>query len=242
MGPRPAGLVSRFTIASIEMLEVAVAFSGFTDSDYDVFEIPVFVDRMAAIRSQVRPKLLEIGEEMVPRLRPALGPDLHAHAASHMRRRVNPPPDTWVAFGPSRRGYKAYPHLSIGIGAEGPYVEFIVMEESEHKAILSEGLIRNAEALAPCLRRLEGARLHLDHHAPTAGIDAAEVTPAILAEMAREVVRLKGNEFMIDRPFDRAEGRIAGRCLLDTAHDLLVQLVPFYRCALEPDYRYGKEG
>lgn len=210
-------------------------FTGFTDADYDVFDIPTFADRMAAIRSQVRPKLLELGEEVAEILRPTFGPELYPHVASHMRRRVNPPPDTWVAFGPSRKGYKAYPHLSIGIGATGPYVEFIVMEESSHKSVLAANLKRNADTLAGWVNGLDGMTLHLDHHAPTEGVPAAEVTPESLSRMADEVVRLKKNEFMIARPFLRADPQVRGRELIPTAVRLFGQLQPFYRCGVESE-------
>ena len=217
-------------------------FSGFTDADYDVFEIPGFPDRMAAIRSQVRPKLLEIGVEVAEMMRPTFGPDFYPHVASHMRRRVNPPPDTWVAFGPSRKGYKAHPHLSLGIGAAGPYVEFIVLEESENKATLSDGLERNADALASYLRGLEGVALHLDHHAPTPGVPVAEITPDELRRLAGEVVRLKRNEFMAAHPFRRDDPRAQGRELIPAAVRLFERLQPLYRCALEPDYTFEGAG
>ncbi|MBW3624223.1 MAG: DUF1054 domain-containing protein [Armatimonadetes bacterium] len=215
-------------------------FDGFTDSDYDVFEIPLFADRMAAIRSRIRPKLLDLGEEMADRMRPVFGPDFYPHVASHMRRRVNPPPDTWVAFGPSKKGYKAYPHLSIGIGHGGPYVEFIVMEESEQKSVIAEGLKRNASALSDYLHGLDGISLRLDHHAPSPGLPASVVTPEELGRIAGEVVRLKRNEFMIARPFDRDDPLVAGRELLPTAARLFEALHPFYRCALEPDYTFER--
>ena len=214
-----------------------MSFAGFTDPDYDIFEIPAFAERMAAIRSQVRPKLLEIGEELTERLRPAFGPEFYAHVASHMRRRVNPPPDTWVAFGPNRKGYKAYPHLSVGIGLEGPYVEFIVMEESAHKAILSNGLKRNAPALTTMLRELKETSVHLDHHALDGGISSDPITPEELERLAGEVVRLKSNEFMVAWPFRRNDPRVQGRELLSIAATAFEQLEPFYRCALDPDFR-----
>jgi uncharacterized protein YktB (UPF0637 family) len=215
-----------------------MAFTGFTDADYDVFEIPSFAERMAAIRSQVRPKLLEIGEELVEALQPRFGPEFYAHVASHLRRRVNPPPDTWVAFGPNRRGYKAYPHLSVGIGFEGPYIEFIVMVESADKTTISNGLKRNAESLANHLQSLDGMTLHLDHHAPTEGTPAAEMTADRLIKMANEVVRLKSNEFMIAQPYKRNDPRVIGRNLLETAQKDFLKLEPLYRCANEPDYIY----
>ena len=211
-------------------------FPGFTDADYDVFEIPGFTERMAAIRSQIRPKLLELGEELAELVRPAFGPDFYPHVASHMRRRVNPPPDTWVAFGPSRKGYKAHPHLSVGVGAAGPYIEFIVLEESEQKAVLSGGLKRNADTLAGYLNGLEGVTLHLDHHAPTSGAPATGVGPDDLCRFADEIVRLKRNEFMAAHPFRRDDPQVQGRELIPTAARLFERLQPLYRCAVKPGY------
>jgi uncharacterized protein YktB (UPF0637 family) len=214
-----------------------VPFEGFIDTDYDVFEIPGFAERMAAIRAQIRPKLVEIGAEIVEGLRPEFGPEFYAHVASHMRRRVNPPPDTWVAFGPSKKGYKAYPHLSVGVGYDGPYVEFIVMEESDHKALLSENLQRNAKAVAGLLNGLEGMSVHLDHHARDGGLPSATITPEALCGVANEVIRLKGNEFMVACPLPRSDPRAQGRALIPTALDAFRKLEPLYRCALEPDLR-----
>src|SRR5262249_37673558 len=114
-----------------------------------------------------------------------------------------------------------------------------VMEESDHKSTVSEGLIRNAEAFAEYLRGLNGTTLHLDHHAPTPGVPASEITAEQLKEMAHEVVRLKGNEFMAARPFERRDPQVEGRALLQTAEQLFRQLEPLYHCSLEPDYRFG---
>lgn len=215
-----------------------MSFSGFTPADYDVFELPGFADCMAAIRSQIRPKLLELGEEMAERMRPRFGPDFYPHVASHMRRRVNPPPDTWVAFCGSRRGYKAYPHLSIGIGLEGPYIEFIVMNESAHKTILSENLKRNAVALSEHMRGLKEMTVHLDHHAPTPGLPASEMSPEEMVRWAGEVVRLKGNEFMVAWPLKRDDPRVEGRTLMETAERGFLELEPLYRCGVTEGFNF----
>ena len=47
--------------------------------------------RMAAIRGQVRQKLLVLGDDLKEVLWPAFGPEFHSHVASHLRRRTNPP-------------------------------------------------------------------------------------------------------------------------------------------------------
>ncbi len=217
-------------------------FTGFTAAEYDVFDIPTFAERMAALRARVRPRLIQIGEELSERLLPVFGPGFYPHVASHLRRRVNPPPDTWVAFGPSRKGYKAHPHLSVGISGDGPYLEFIVMEESPHKALLAENLSRNAEALSGVLSALPWeAELHLDHHAPTAGLPARDADAPALAALPAELLRYKNREFMIAIPFGRDDAAVQGRRLLDFAADAFTRLEPFYRCALTPGIRLSQE-
>lgn len=94
-----------------------------------IFEIAGFAQRMGPIRQTVRPGLqslaallsAKMGEEGFP---------VFPHVASHMRRRVNPPDETWLALGPEKRGYKAYGHLGVFIGKEGCSVRFVVKDEA----------------------------------------------------------------------------------------------------------------
>ncbi|MGH7394778.1 MAG: DUF1054 family protein, partial [Candidatus Methylomirabilales bacterium] len=92
-----------------------MAFEGFSAKDFEVFTIPDFVGRMGGIRAQIQPKLLALGEVLAPALARQVGGDLFAHVAKHMRRTVNPPEDTWVAFGPEKRGYKKAQQLKVAI-------------------------------------------------------------------------------------------------------------------------------
>jgi uncharacterized protein YktB (UPF0637 family) len=75
----------------------------FAPKDFRVFDLPAFADRMAAIRAQVRPKLEGLGAALAPDVAKLTGTEIHAHVAKHARRTVNPPADTWVAFGPDRQ-------------------------------------------------------------------------------------------------------------------------------------------
>lgn len=104
-------------------------FNGFTEDDFNVFLIPEFHDRMMALRTQVRPKLHNLGEDLAPGLSDLVGHPMFAHTASHARRRVNPPDDTWVAFSRSERGYKRYAHFEIGIALDYVFIRFVVKPE-----------------------------------------------------------------------------------------------------------------
>jgi hypothetical protein len=119
-----------------------MAFRGFGPSDLEVFALDGFEARMAALRTQIRPKLVALGEELAPALAAAAGAPVYAHTASHMRRRVNPPEETWVAFGPSPRGYKRYGHLAAGVGRDGAWVRFIVKPECDQRPAWADVLER----------------------------------------------------------------------------------------------------
>jgi len=64
-----------------------MSFTGFRNSDFDLFAVPEFAARMAAIRSELRPKLVVLAGELAPSLSEILGGPIFPHAADHMRRR-----------------------------------------------------------------------------------------------------------------------------------------------------------
>jgi hypothetical protein len=95
-----------------------------------IFEIGGFAERMGPIRQVVRPGL----QKLAARLSGLLNQRemiVFPHVASHMRRRVNPPHETWLALGPEKRGYKAYGHFGVFIGKDGCSARFVVKDEAE---------------------------------------------------------------------------------------------------------------
>ena len=95
-----------------------------------VFDIEGFSDRMGPIRQTVRPALVKLAERL-SELMTERGLSVFPHVASHMRRRVNPPNETWLALGPAKRGYKAWGHMGVFIGKGGCSVRFVVKDEAE---------------------------------------------------------------------------------------------------------------
>ena len=102
----------------------------FSPDDLAVFTIPEFSARMEAVRGQIHPKLSELGAELSEPLSAQAGEPLHPHVAKHARRTKNPPEDTWVAFGPNSRGYKAYPYLGIAVSRFGVHVQLVAKAEA----------------------------------------------------------------------------------------------------------------
>ena len=96
----------------------------------EVFGIEGFAERMAPIRQTVRPALQRLAARLAEVMTDR-GVPVFPHVASHMRRRVNPPNETWLALGPAKRGYKVWGHMGIFIGKAGCSVRFVVKDEAE---------------------------------------------------------------------------------------------------------------
>ena len=164
-------------------------FPGFTAADLEVFAISTFAERMGAIRSQLRPKLLALGEALAPKLAERVGGPIFPHAAAHMRRRVNPPAETWVAFARDARGYKRWTHYRVAISERGVRVVVFVEAESDDKPSLAAALQAHAAHLARD-RALADARWF------TADDDGTIPTTSLLGEegirsLGRRLARLK---------------------------------------------------
>jgi uncharacterized protein YktB (UPF0637 family) len=130
-----------------------VATLGFRGEDFKVFEVEGFNERMEQIYERIRPRLMRLGEELAPELARRMHMEFFAHTAKHARRTVNPPPETWVAFGPSARGYKRYGYLALCISRAGLHARLVVKSEADRRTDMA-ALIRDrapelAAAIAP---------------------------------------------------------------------------------------------
>src|SRR5258705_13138137 len=90
-------------------------FPGSTAADFKVFDLAGFAPRMTAIRSRLRPKLEAAGRDLLPDVTRIGGAEAFAPGAKHMRRTVNPPDATRVAFAPPKRGDKKHCHLKVAL-------------------------------------------------------------------------------------------------------------------------------
>ena len=130
-----------------------MTFPGFTESDFDIFSIADFIARMGAIRIELRPKLVALGEELAPRVAELVTGAMVPHTAAHMRRRTHPPPATWVAFGRSSRGYKRFVHFRVAAHAGGLRVTVQIEDDADDKAAFAAALRRDRDLLLDRLSR-----------------------------------------------------------------------------------------
>jgi uncharacterized protein YktB (UPF0637 family) len=110
-----------------------MATLGFTPADFAVFRVEGFNERMQQIYARVRPKLVRLGDELAPALARRLHIEFFPHVARHARRTVNPPPETWAAFGPSPKGYKRFGYLALCISAAGIHARAVVKSEADRR-------------------------------------------------------------------------------------------------------------
>src|SRR5208282_2415632 len=125
---------------------------GFSAADFQVFKIEGFNERMASLYASVRPRLLKLGDELAPELARKLHLEFFPHVAKHARRTVNPPPETWCAFGPSLKGYKRYGYLALCISGAGLHARMVVKSEVARRPEMARGLKSHAGQLAKSLR------------------------------------------------------------------------------------------
>lgn len=217
-------------------------FNGFTADDFAIFEIPGFMDRMPRIRQQITPKLAAIGESLGPVLSERLGAPLFPHVAQHLRRTVNPPEWTWVAFARTARAYKPYVHYRVALSAENVRIVLFVEDDALDKPVFANNLERNADSLSDYLEhhpQIHAYELTDESGAPKFGrtLDAST-----LRAFAERLKRRKGQHANFGIPFAPVHPVLAsGAEFLDAAMAAALTLKPFYLCGAAPDYIYTPE-
>lgn len=205
-------------------------FAGFAPDDFDIFLIPEFHDRMTAVRTHIRPKLAMIGDDLAPRLTELLRQPIFPHTASHARRRVNPPDDTWVSFSRNERGYKRFAHFEVGITLNYVFVRFVVKREGEDD---KPALMRHLRSQGEDAFRLSDPApiyWYKDDH----GVDPfplSEITPAKVSEIIRHT-DVKSHGFTVGLTFSRTDPVVASAALIARTYNVIAHLSPLYAGAV----------
>src|SRR5699024_912271 len=63
--------------------------------------------------------------------------EFYPHVAKHARRTVNPSTDSWVAFAPAKRGYKALPHFQFGFWGTHLFIVLSVIYENPNNKTIA---------------------------------------------------------------------------------------------------------
>jgi uncharacterized protein YktB (UPF0637 family) len=211
-------------------------FSGFDEQDFELFSIPDFAGRMGAIRTRVRPHLLALGEDLRERVEEALGSPVFPHVAQHMRRRVNPPLETWVAFARDKKGYKRWTHYRVVLGEVAVRVTLFVEDDADDKPAFGSALSTFAEGI---LQRLgDQAPLQWYTLDDAGAVPHAQVTPAVLRQAGQRLQRLKTLKFQAGVPLTRREAlRMKPEAFEAWVLEQVRLLKPLYLAGTDPGFR-----
>lgn len=185
-----------------------MAIEPFTAEDFQVFDLPGFAERMAAIRSRIRPKLEQLGQSLVPPLARVAEVEVFPHVARHARRTVNPPDDTWVAFGPDARGYKKTPHFKVAVSKNCLRFLFEVGPEFGAKPAYVRAWKREGRRLRKALGRVTDLGWFADEHDEAPRARLAGLDDAAWNTIGDALTRTRDGQLVLGR---RVEAREAAR-------------------------------
>lgn len=205
-------------------------FDGFTAKDFQVFAIPDFPGRMAAIRGQIQPKLFALAEEIGQKLSRAAGSETFSHVAKHMRRTVNPPEDTWVAFGPEKRGYKKAQHFKVAISRRCIRFLFEIGPEYAEKAKWMRAWEGGAGRLAVQLKKGSGLGWYKNEHDEEPAALLESLSSQEIGRLPGELTRRKDGQLVFGRRLEQAEViRLKPEAFTQAALSTFGALAPLYK-------------
>lgn len=170
-------------------------FKGFEQADFDVFSTDTLEGRMEALKTQLRPKFYDLGEDLEIELSKIVGYKMKTHVAKHARRKTNPPNDSWFAIADANyRGYKMLPHFQVAVWQNNVLIQWGMIYEAESKKIFGEQLINNIDKLR---KMIPGEYcLYKDHMKPE-GENLSELSDEEIKIYAKRLMENKNGELMI---------------------------------------------
>lgn len=161
---------------------------GFIRNDLEIFKVAGFGPRMAKIYEHVRPKLIRLADDFAPELARRLKMEFFPHVTAHRRNTVNPPRESFAAFGPSPRGYKRYPYLALCISAAGVQARAVVKIEADRRPEMAQAIASKSGELEKAFRGTKIARYDTwdFEHLPEAVVATAEFFVAAGDELTKK--------------------------------------------------------
>lgn len=196
-----------------------------TTKDFDVFTIAGLDSRMTALQEIIQPKFRELGNHFSHHLSAHGKGEFFPHVAKHARRTVNPPKDSWVAFAPAKRGYKALPHFQIGLWGTHLFIVLAIIYENPDKVGISERLEQNSAVLTylPKDYIISG-----DHMKPEADAICA-IGDEGVEKLLERLQTVKKAELLIGRHLSSEQAvAMDKRQFFAFAEDTFNQLLPVY--------------
>jgi uncharacterized protein YktB (UPF0637 family) len=205
-------------------------FKGFTNEDFDVFQIDGLEARMDGLKEQIRPKLERLGQYFAPTLTTLTGDEMYVHVAKHARRTINPPKDTWVAFANNPRGYKMLPHFQIGLWNTHLFIWFAVIYEAPLK---EEVAARFTKKLNKIYKEIPKDFVWSLDHTKSESVPHGQLTKEDLRGMFERLENVKKAEILCGYEIKRAENlHLSEEDFLKQVEYVFSKVAPLYKIAL----------
>ncbi|HLK57740.1 MAG TPA: DUF1054 family protein [Chthonomonadaceae bacterium] len=225
-------------VSTIREIAEIQAIPGFTEEEFAIFGIPDFAARMTQLKGQITPKLKQIGQAMQERLSETLGEPLYPHVAQHLRRSVNAPEETWVAFARQPRAYKPFVHLRVAIRADRVRTLVFVEDYADEKQVFAENLQQNAEDLAAYFASHPTILAYELQDAEGAPLRGHALSAGTLRAFAQRMQKIKGQHAVFGIAFAKSHPVLSGGVqLFDALAEAAKKLRPLYACG-KPDFQY----
>ncbi len=220
--------------ATKKQIEI-MPFEGFEPADFDVFDVPGFSARMPLLRAKIKPKLTSIGDILTEPFSKTLDEQMYPHVAQHLRRTVNAPVETWVAFSRTARAYKPFVHLRVAASLEKMRVTVFVEDYAEDKLLFALNLNKNAPALSRYFKshpEIYAYSIENKKGLPSFG---TQVSSSALKAFAERMQRVKGQHAIFGIEFPRNHAVVA------SASDFPLAAIQAAE-TLKPLYDCGRDG
>lgn len=193
--------------------------------DFHVFLINGLDERMEALTQIVRPKFQTLGEFFSAYFSANTGDEFFPHVAKHARRTVNHPKDSWVAFAPYKRGYKALPHFQIGLWESHLFIVVGIIYEAPQKAEMADRLLQHINIFD---QLSENFVISGDHMSPLA-IPLSEARDEQLKQLLVRLRDVKKGEFLVGRHIPAEEAiKLSSDEFMQLAEETFDDLLPIY--------------
>lgn len=193
--------------------------------DFHVFLINGLDERMEALTQIVRPKFQTLGEFFSAYFSANTGDEFFPHVAKHARRTVNPPKDSWVAFAPYKRGYKALPHFQIGLWESHLFIVVGIIYEAPQKAEMADRLLQHINIFDQLSENFVISGDHMSPHA----IPLSEARDEQLKQLLVRLRDVKKGEFLVGRHIPAEEAiKLSSDEFMQLAEETFDDLLPIY--------------
>lgn len=205
--------------------EMKLTNNFWNSEDFDLFLVEGLQNRMNKLQTNVQPKFEILGKQFAGQLSAHGSDEFFFHIAKHARRTVNPPTDSWVAFAPSKRGYKALPHFQIGLWNTHLFIITAIIYENPNKKIIAERLKQNLNDLTTLPKSYVVSG---DHMKPEA-FKIADIGEGGLLKILNRLQDVKKAEFLVGRHLSKEDAiKMADHEFLSFVDETFEQLLSIY--------------